>query len=77
MDGVAVELLANIELPQDARDALEAGADGIGLFRSEFLFMDRNELPSEMSSTRPTRSGPRHEGQAGVIARSTSGPTRC
>ena len=46
-DGVAVELLANIELPQDARDALEAGADGIGLFRSEFLFMDRNELPSE------------------------------
>ncbi|MGZ8255201.1 MAG: phosphoenolpyruvate--protein phosphotransferase [Burkholderiaceae bacterium] len=47
LDGVAVELLANIELPRDARDALEAGADGIGLFRSEFLFMDRNELPSE------------------------------
>ncbi len=47
LDGVAVDLLANIELPQDARDALEAGADGIGLFRSEFLFMDRNELPSE------------------------------
>jgi phosphoenolpyruvate-protein phosphotransferase (PTS system enzyme I) len=46
-DGIAVELLANIELPRDARDALEAGADGIGLFRSEFLFMDRNELPSE------------------------------
>src|SRR5512134_907609 len=46
-DGIAVELLANIELPQDARDALEAGADGIGLYRSEFLFMDRNELPSE------------------------------
>jgi phosphotransferase system enzyme I (PtsI) len=46
-DGVAVELLANIELPRDAREALEAGADGIGLFRSEFLFMDRNELPSE------------------------------
>jgi phosphotransferase system enzyme I (PtsI) len=46
-DGIAVELLANIELPKDARDALEAGADGIGLFRSEFLFMDRNELPSE------------------------------
>jgi phosphotransferase system enzyme I (PtsI) len=46
-DGIAVELLANIELPEDARDALEAGADGIGLFRSEFLFMDRDELPSE------------------------------
>jgi phosphotransferase system enzyme I (PtsI) len=46
-DGIPVELQANIELPEDARDALEAGADGIGLFRSEFLFMDRNELPSE------------------------------
>src|SRR5512134_47519 len=38
-DGIAVELLANIELPEDARDALEAGADGIGLVRSEVLFM--------------------------------------
>ncbi len=46
-DGVPLELQANIELPEDARDALEAGADGIGLFRSEFLFMDRDELPSE------------------------------
>jgi phosphotransferase system enzyme I (PtsI) len=46
-DGVAIELQANIELPEDARDALDAGADGIGLFRSEFLFMDRDELPSE------------------------------
>jgi phosphotransferase system enzyme I (PtsI) len=47
VDGVAIELMANIELPEDARDALDAGADGIGLFRSEFLFMDRNELPTE------------------------------
>jgi phosphotransferase system enzyme I (PtsI) len=46
-DGIAIDLLANIELPEDARDALEAGADGIGLFRSEFLFMDRDDLPSE------------------------------
>ena len=46
-DGIPVQLLANIELPEDARDALEAGADGIGLFRSEFLFMNRDELPSE------------------------------
>jgi phosphotransferase system enzyme I (PtsI) len=46
-DGIAIDLLANIELPEDARDALEAGADGIGLFRSEFLFMDRDELPTE------------------------------
>jgi phosphotransferase system enzyme I (PtsI) len=46
-DGIAIELLANIEAPEDARDALEAGADGVGLFRSEFLFMNRDELPSE------------------------------
>ena len=46
-DGIAIDLLANIELPGDARDALEAGADGIGLFRTEFLFMNRDQLPDE------------------------------
>ncbi len=48
LDGERVELLANIELPGDAVAALEAGAVGVGLFRSEFLFMNRNgELPGE------------------------------
>jgi phosphotransferase system enzyme I (PtsI) len=47
LDGVEVELLANIELPQDVKEAAEAGAMGIGLFRSEFLFMNRDDLPSE------------------------------
>jgi phosphotransferase system enzyme I (PtsI) len=47
LDGTAVELLANIELPQDVEQAREAGATGIGLFRSEFLFMNRSDLPSE------------------------------
>src|SRR5450755_1739626 len=48
LDGEAVELLANIEQPGDARAALEAGAVGIGLFRSEFLFMNRSgDLPGE------------------------------
>ncbi|HRK56936.1 MAG TPA: phosphoenolpyruvate--protein phosphotransferase [Burkholderiaceae bacterium] len=46
-DGVVVKLMANIEWPEDARQALEAGADGVGLFRSEFLFLRRDELPSE------------------------------
>ena len=46
-DGIAIDLMANIELPEDARDALEAGADGIGLFRTEFLFMNRDRLPDE------------------------------
>lgn len=48
LDGQAVELLANIEMPGDAANALEAGAVGVGLFRSEFLFMNRaGELPDE------------------------------
>ena len=48
LDGQAVELLANIELPGDAANALEAGAVGVGLFRSEFLFMNRDgQLPDE------------------------------
>jgi phosphotransferase system enzyme I (PtsI) len=48
LDGEHVELLANIEMPADAASALEAGAVGVGLFRSEFLFMNREgELPGE------------------------------
>lgn len=48
LDGQAVELLANIELPGDAAGALESGAVGVGLFRSEFLFMNRGgDLPGE------------------------------
>lgn len=48
LDGERVELQANIELPVDAPAALEAGAVGVGLFRSEFLFMNRGgELPGE------------------------------
>jgi phosphoenolpyruvate-protein phosphotransferase (PTS system enzyme I) len=48
LDGQPVELLANIELPDDAAAAVEAGAVGVGLFRSEFLFMNRNgDLPDE------------------------------
>jgi phosphotransferase system enzyme I (PtsI) len=48
MDGQKVELLANIEMPDDAPHALKAGAVGVGLFRSEFLFMGRSGgLPDE------------------------------
>ena len=48
LDGQAAELLANIESPGDGAGALEAGAVGVGLFRSEFLFMNRgNDLPGE------------------------------
>jgi phosphotransferase system enzyme I (PtsI) len=48
LDGQKVELLANIELPDDAPAAVKAGAVGVGLFRSEFLFMGRRgDLPGE------------------------------
>ena len=46
-DGTPIELYANIELPQDAPEALEAGAQGVGLFRTEFLFLNRRDLPGE------------------------------
>jgi len=47
LDGIEVSLEANIELPEEAEMALAAGASGIGLFRSEFLFMGRADLPTE------------------------------
>jgi phosphotransferase system enzyme I (PtsI) len=47
LDGTAIELYANIELPQDLDKVHEAGAQGVGLFRTEFLFMNRKDLPGE------------------------------
>ncbi len=47
LDGVAIELHANIEGPDDVVEARENGATGIGLFRSEFLFLGRPDLPDE------------------------------
>lgn len=46
-DGAALEICANIGTPQEAQQAMKYGADGVGLFRSEFLFMDRDALPTE------------------------------
>ena len=48
LDGARIELLANIEMPEDTPAALDVGAVGVGLFRSEFLFMGREgQLPDE------------------------------
>ena len=47
MDGTAVDLHANIELPQDIEQVRKSGATGVGLFRSEFLFLNRDDLPGE------------------------------
>jgi phosphoenolpyruvate-protein phosphotransferase (PTS system enzyme I) len=52
LDGETIELLANIETPEDAAAARSAGAQGVGLFRTEFLFMDRGgKLPDEEEQT--------------------------
>jgi len=48
LDGVEITLLANIELPDHAAAAVEAGASGVGLFRSEFLFMGRTGHPHKL-----------------------------
>jgi phosphoenolpyruvate-protein phosphotransferase (PTS system enzyme I) len=61
LDAVKIELLANIELPADTRGAVRAGAAGVGLFRSEFLFMGRDghgqdKLPGEDEQYRAYRA---------------------
>ncbi len=47
LDGVRVPLLGNIEFPQEAAHCLERGADGVGLYRTEFLYLGRQTHPSE------------------------------
>ncbi|WP_456408122.1 phosphoenolpyruvate--protein phosphotransferase [Thiolapillus sp.] len=47
LDGRTIELLANIELPEDTETAIEGGCAGVGLYRTEFLYMNREELPTE------------------------------
>lgn len=47
IDGMTIEICANIGSPEDVESALDNGAEGIGLFRSEFLFMESDDYPSE------------------------------
>ncbi len=46
-DGVRIRMLANVELPNDSADAADVGAEGVGLYRTEFLYMNRDEMPGE------------------------------
>ncbi|HWY25894.1 MAG TPA: phosphoenolpyruvate--protein phosphotransferase [Nevskia sp.] len=46
-DGLRITLLANIEMSEDAQHAAELGATGVGLYRTEFLYMNRRDLPGE------------------------------
>lgn len=47
LDGINIDLFANIEVPDDVTAVKAAGATGIGLYRTEFLFMNRREMPDE------------------------------
>jgi phosphoenolpyruvate-protein phosphotransferase (PTS system enzyme I) len=69
LDGAAVELYANIELPQDLEEVHEAGAQGIGLFRTEFLFMNRKDLPSEDEQYEAYREVAKAMGSRPVVIR--------
>ncbi len=51
-DGVRIELAANIEAPSEVAGALEFGAESVGLFRTELLYLDRPELPGEEEQLR-------------------------
>jgi phosphotransferase system enzyme I (PtsI) len=46
-DGKTLSLMANIEFPEESGIALRSGAEGVGLYRTEFLFLNRKDLPSE------------------------------
>ncbi len=46
-DGISIELVGNIGKPEDANKVVECDGEGIGLFRTEFLFMDRDKMPTE------------------------------
>lgn len=55
-DGERIALQANLELPRDVEPALKAGAEGVGLLRTEFLFMNRDTLPDENEQYAALRS---------------------
>lgn len=47
LDGISIDLQANIELPKDFETVVEVGAQGVGLYRTEFLYMNRESPPDE------------------------------
>jgi phosphocarrier protein FPr len=69
LDGRAVEVAANIGSPNDVGPALEFGAEGVGLFRTEYLFMDRAEAPTEEEQLAAYRRAARLVGDRPLIIR--------
>jgi phosphoenolpyruvate-protein phosphotransferase (PTS system enzyme I) len=60
LDGYRVALAANIELPEDVAPALEHGAEGVGLYRTEFFYMNRKDLPTEEEQYRAYKTVAEH-----------------
>lgn len=69
VDGYRIVLSANVELPQDVEAVLAAGAQGIGLFRTEYFYMTRKELPSEAEQYEAYRTVAQRLAPAPVIIR--------
>ena len=69
LDGRTIELGANLELPDDVVQAAAAGADGIGLFRTEFFYLNRIDLPSEEEQYQAYRRVCEAMGQRSVLFR--------
>jgi len=69
LDGVRVTLAANIELPEEAKPAMARGAEGVGLFRTEFLFLNRNNLPTEDEQFESYRLACKHSHPHPVVVR--------
>jgi len=68
-DGHRVELAANIGTPEDAKVATANGAEGVGLYRTEFLYMDRNDLPTEDEQFEAYKAVLEEMGERPVIVR--------
>ncbi|MEI3597913.1 MULTISPECIES: phosphoenolpyruvate--protein phosphotransferase [unclassified Oceanobacillus] len=68
-DGVQVELAANIGTPDDVAGALHNGAEGVGLYRTEFLYMGKSELPSEEEQFEAYKSVLEQMGDKPVVVR--------
>src|SRR3546814_18142160 len=68
-DGQRVTLQLNLELPREMEQAAEAGAEGIGLLRTEFLYMNRPDLPDVEEQYRPLADNVRAMGGRPVTVR--------
>lgn len=68
-DKIAIRLLANIELADETRNAMESGAEGVGLYRTEFLFLGSERVPSEDHQYEVFRTAIRHARGKPVVIR--------